>query len=214
MIDAAFSDDLQSVLVTFDQPTNQQAATPCSSLFTPTTVSAFGAQPTCVWQDAKSLVITPSSDATLLPGNILRLVNNSIFDPSGIAASTGFVKVRSPHYPISVSIALQGPSIVGICDGFTIAATLTGNGGRPTRNVWSIVGNNAGTFNQVRNTHHSIVMSRQCVLHHFFISVQCISFYEGTKNITASSFVLNLQALVPTTNYFLLISCLLFFFLF
>jgi hypothetical protein len=138
----AFSSDGSSVLVTFDSPTNRAGYTnsfPCTTLLSFTGASAA----TCAWTDDSTIMVYPSSTATLLnvdqstvsivSTSTLRARCNQLaticakYDPVPASSAT----LSAPATPLTPVVVLSMASTLAGCNALTVdLSASSGSGGR------------------------------------------------------------------------------------
>ena len=121
-----------------------QAHFPCSQLFTFTAASGLNATK-CSWTDPFNIHITLDSSTALLVGDSVTLRGGKLRAACPVDVSTAkcakwsttprtATTVLAPVSPVIPTVAISAPSIIGMCDAFTIDVTSTvGSCGR----VWS-----------------------------------------------------------------------------
>ena len=133
VLSAQLSNDLGSILLTFDSPLDQSAAlsVDCGLFFTAATVAQFGLSSSCSYRGGNGLAIVLGYGATVLPTSTLTLLSVPALRRclGGQATSVSPV-VSSPTVAIVPVVSISGPVLLSSCDPLTLYGQATGLGGR------------------------------------------------------------------------------------
>ena len=165
---AIFSDNGQTVLVTFDSPTDEAGLTtlswPCKK------VLDFGnkADSSCAWLNATTVSVTfaamslasnPASylnvldRITVVQGTLRAFCTSTASVCSSNPTAFGSLLVQAPLKPAAPTVIISAPSKIGACANLSVDASGSyGNGGRPFKSVaWSLSTTESGDTTTILN---------------------------------------------------------------
>ena len=169
---AVFSNDASYVSITFDRNTNRgdlSSSTSSGSSFTCSSMFEFTCAESarCQWVDAATVyAYVPNKDSCAGINADVKLKSTATIraqcpSASGcttqakwpVADVTKVLAIKAPSNPISPSIAISSPSVLGSCTSLTLdLSSSTGNGGRSWQNVSVTVVSMDGDGNTANST--------------------------------------------------------------
>ena len=95
---------------------------------------------TLFWYNPKDLWVRLGAEATILPGEDIKLAKNKIRNANGNSLfSAGSVRIISPDVAAQPTAIIEGPTQIGACDVLTLdARSSTGSAGRALRFRWGV----------------------------------------------------------------------------
>ncbi|KAK3238988.1 hypothetical protein CYMTET_51056, partial [Cymbomonas tetramitiformis] len=158
VMECMLDDTLGRVWISFDQATDEgqlQSPFDCSSVLQAGSVTLLGADAYCAWEyrsaadEYSSLAVYMGFGANLTVETAYTsasrlffvdgIVRNALRNSYGVSGTGGHV-VQVPPSPTPVVASLVAPSVIGVCDGFTLDASgSVGDGGRALKYYFSVL---------------------------------------------------------------------------
>ncbi|XP_032231194.2 uncharacterized protein LOC5506859 isoform X1 [Nematostella vectensis] len=140
-VSAAFTNNLQAILVTMSKPSVSSSGEACTPLFTDT--SSFGTQAKCVFRTPLKMFILLRGSPSLTPGNVIQFNASTltVLREDVTVASTAITNltVSGPAKTPPLSAILSGPNKVGVCGKIKLDASRSfGGGGRRLTFSWGV----------------------------------------------------------------------------
>ena len=201
LLTAQFYDLGAGVTIIFDEGTNLAGLSGvwnCELLFN-NTAYFLGIKPTCAWIDAATISMTFGARATVVPGEMLFLLNKrlqSTWPRARLYAHGQNATILNANDPITPSVGITAPASIGLCDDLAMDSGLTsGSGGRAFSYNWTVVsaaGDGATKLQNVTQAVSAATLSQAPVL---FIARSALP--EKTK-ITFALTVVNFLGMVAS----------------
>lgn len=141
---AQFDDSGVTITVIFDRNTDRANLTGqflCSLIFDATTSTTFGAGAQCVFSDDRTVLVFPTSAATILVGNTVAVLSTTkLMDMSSAHVAVGSVSVCGPAEPLRPTAVISSPTVINTCDNLLLDSRSSfGTGGRNPVHQWALV---------------------------------------------------------------------------
>ena len=136
MVSLTFRDTLAGLDLVFDVPTNRGESgqldddtSNCSNYFGEDSVSRFGDDPRCVWQDDSTLVVYFGQHPLLMPEDRVTIKPETVLSKAGNSyPSEGRMYPTLPALKPSPSLSVSVPQNVGVCDDLVVDASGSSGG--------------------------------------------------------------------------------------
>ena len=112
----------------------------CSTVFTASTVTLFGASPACHWVSNAQLQVELGLGATVSPSTPLQVVANAFARCGGVATASAAasVAVLAPSSAAMSSVFISGPSMASLCEDLTLTAVTFASSSHALSYSWTL----------------------------------------------------------------------------